>query len=146
MVKTIHYCRQCDYKSNRRWDRDRHVRIIHEMCSNRIPIIENKTKQEANQVEHVHHHEPLPSVQHGSGVVREQDNQAYNKVVEIANSWKNVCEKLQEEKLVKDNAIRIRDALLFNQNNKIQEEFNKNKNLHLENQTIRMNNTNIYVD
>ena len=43
------------------------------MCSNRIPVIVNKTIQEANQIEHVHHHEPLPSVQHGSGVVREQN-------------------------------------------------------------------------
>ena len=29
MVKTIHYCSQCDYKSNRRWDHDRHVSRIH---------------------------------------------------------------------------------------------------------------------
>ena len=49
------------------------------------------------------------SPQYGSGVVREQDNQAYNKVVEIANSWKNVCEKLQEEKLKKDNDIPIQE-------------------------------------
>ena len=69
--------------------------------SNRIPVIENKIIQKAIQIEHVPHHEPLPSVQHGCGVVREQDNQAYNDVVEIAHSWKNVCEKLQEENLHK---------------------------------------------
>ena len=72
-----------------------------EMCSDRIPVIENKIIQ----IEHVDHHEPLPSVQYGTGVVREQYNQAYNKVVEIANSWKNVCEKLQDEKFAKDNAM-----------------------------------------
>ena len=54
MVKTIHYCSQCDYKSTRRWDRDRHVRIIHEMCSNRIPIIENKTSNVQQNVSQAH--------------------------------------------------------------------------------------------
>ena len=116
MAKRKDYvCNQCDYTTTRKFNMERHARVHeNEMYSNR-------SIQEANQIEHVHHHEPLPSVQHGTGVVREQDNQAYNKVVEIANSWKNVCEKLQEEKLVKDNAIKIRDELLFNQNNKIQE-------------------------
>ena len=128
-TRTIHYCDVCGYKTNRKYDRDKHVTRMH--GSNRIPVIENKIIPEAIQIDHVPHHEPLPSVQHGCGVVREQDNQAYNDVVEIAHSWKNVCKKIQEEKLVKDNAIKIRDELLFNQNNKIQEEFNKNKNLHL---------------
>ena len=54
MVKTIHYCSQCDYKSTRRWDRDRHVRIIHEMCSNSIPIIENKTSNVQQNVSQAH--------------------------------------------------------------------------------------------
>ena len=84
------------------------MRTQHKSYSNnRIPVIENKIIQEADQIDHVDHHDSLPSVQYGSGVVREQDNPAYNKVVEIANSWKNVCEKLKEEKLVKDNAIKI---------------------------------------
>ena len=150
----MYQCEFCTLQTKRKHNLKIHMLRKHknqcisknEMCSNRIPVIENKTIQEANQIDHVHHHEPLPSVQHGSGVVSEQDNQAYNKVVEIANGWKNVCEKLQEEKLAKDNAIKIRDAHLFNQNNKIQEEFNKNKNLHLENQNLRMNNTNIHGD
>ena len=143
-TSTIHYCDVCGYKTNRKYDRDKHVTRMH--GSNRIPVIENKIIPEAIQIDHIHHHEPLPSAQHGTGVVREQDNQAYNKVVEIANSWKNVCEKLQEEKLAKDNAIQIRDSHLFDQNNKIQEEFNKNKNLHLENQNLRMSNANIHGD
>ena len=141
MAKRKDYvCNQCDYTTTRKFNMERHARVHeNEMYSNR-------SIQEANQIEHVHHHEPLPSVQHGTGVVREQDNQAYNKVVEIANSWKNVCEKLQEEKLAKDNAIQIRDAHLFDQNNKIQEEFNKNKNLYLENNILRVNNANMHEE
>ena len=98
-TRTIHYCDVCGYKTNRKYDRDKHVTRMH--GSNRIPVIENKIIPEAIQIDHVPHHEPLPSAQHGTGVVREQDNQAYNKVVEIANSWKNVCDKLQEEKACK---------------------------------------------
>ena len=70
------------------------------------------------------------NIQHGSGVVREQGNQAFNEVVDIAHRWKNACETLQEKQLVKDNAINIRDVHLQNQNIKLQEEFVKNNNLH----------------
>ena len=75
----IHYCEHCDFKSNHRWVVRRHADAKHSdaqhkfYSNNKKTVIENKTIQEANQIEH--HHEPLPSVQHGTGVVREQDNQ-----------------------------------------------------------------------
>ena len=96
----LHNCTQCDYKSKVKCNVQRHMRTQHKLYSNnRIPVIVNKIIQEADQIDHVDHHEPLPSVQYGSGVVREQDNQAYNKVVEIANSWKNVCEKTRKAEI-----------------------------------------------
>ena len=34
MVRTIHYCHLCDYKSDRRYDRDKHVQRKHATQSN----------------------------------------------------------------------------------------------------------------
>ena len=63
MAKRKDYvCNQCDYTTTRKFNMERHARVHeNEMYSNR-------SIQEANQIEHVHHHEPLPSVQHGTGV------------------------------------------------------------------------------
>merc|ERR1711888_282962 len=54
----------------------------------------------------------------------------YNQAVESSHLWKNNCEKLEEDNYVKDNAVKIRDAHLQNQNIKLQDEFIKNNNLH----------------
>ena len=40
------------------------------------------------------------------------------------------CEKLDEDKYVKDQAVKIRDVQLQNQNIKFQDEFVKNNNVH----------------
>ena len=53
----------------------------------------------------------------------------YNKVVGIANGWKQQCE-------VKDNAIRVRDAFLTENNSKLQDELTKNKILIEQNRNI----------
>ena len=50
--------------------------------------------------------------------------------MECAHSWKNNCEKLEEDKYVKEQTVKIRDGQLQNQNIKLQEEFVKNNNLH----------------
>ena len=49
--------------------------------------------------------------------------------MECAHSWKNNCEKLEEDKYVKEQTVKIRDGQLQNQNIKLQEEFVKNNNL-----------------
>ena len=49
--------------------------------------------------------------------------------MECAYSWKNNCEKLEEDKYVKEQTVKIRDGQLQNQNIKLQEEFVKNNNL-----------------
>ena len=107
--KTIHYCTQCDYKSTRKWDCDRHMRSQHKvyLINNNIPVIEKKTIQEAIQIEGESHHGPLHNIQHGAcsavtsttHIPIKKYNEDYDTVVGIANEWKKECE-------VKDNAIR----------------------------------------
>ena len=53
----------------------------------------------------------------------------YNEVVECAHSWKNNCEKLEEDNYVKEQTVKNRDVQLQNQNIKLHEEFVKNNNL-----------------
>merc|ERR1712208_127206 len=54
----------------------------------------------------------------------------YNEALESAISWKNNCEKLEEDNYVKDQSVEIRDGQLQNPNIKLQEEYFKNNNLH----------------
>merc|ERR1712030_36319 len=54
----------------------------------------------------------------------------YNQAVESSHLWENNCEKLEEDNYMKDNAVKIRDVHLQNQNIKLQDEFIKNNNLH----------------
>ena len=138
-TRSIHYCNVCDYKTDRKYDRDKHVTRMHgsnvqENVSQASSNIQNYRNSHYGTEQNTH----VPTenfgralnIQHGTGVVREQGNQAFNEVVDIAHRWKNACEKLQEKQLVKDNAINIRDVHLQNQNIKLQEEFVKNNNLH----------------
>jgi len=128
---TIHYCTQCDYKSTRRWDRDRHMRSQHKLYNNNNNIAVNETKiiQEAIKINDASYNEPIHNIQYGSGsTVIPIDK--YNQAVESSHLWKNNCEKLEEDNYVKDNAVKIRDAHLQNQNIKLQDEFIKNNNLH----------------
>ena len=37
-MKTIHYCSLCDYETNRKWDRDRHMKNKHLTSYNRVRI------------------------------------------------------------------------------------------------------------
>ena len=138
-TRTIHYCNVCDYKTNRKYDRDKHVTRMHgsnvqQNVSQASSNIQNYRNSHYGTEQNTH----VPTenfgralnMQHGTGVVRERGDQAFNEVVDIAHRWKNACEKLQEKQLVKDNAINIRDVHLQNQNIKLQEEFVKNNNLH----------------
>ena len=68
--QTIHYCTQCDYKSTRRWDRDRHMRSQHKIYNNNnIPVNETKIIQEAIKINGAPNHQPLHNIQSGSGSV-----------------------------------------------------------------------------
>ena len=130
--QTIHYCTQCDYKSTRRWDRDRHMRSQHKLYNNNnIAVNETKIIQEAIKINDASYNEPIHNIQYGSGsTVIPIDK--YNQAVESSHLWKNNCEKLEEDNYVKDNAVKIRDAHLQNQNIKLQDEFIKNNNLHVD--------------
>ena len=99
--KTIHYCTKCDYKSTRRWDRDRHMRSQHKLYNNNnIAVNETKIIQEAIKINDAPNHEPLHNIQYGSGSVVTSSAhipiEKYNDAVEIGHSWKNNCEKLDK--------------------------------------------------
>ena len=125
MPKRIQYdCKQCEYSTTRKFNLERHENVHKNVSVGyHTPTVTNTLHLGEDGARAL-------NIQHGSGVVREQGNQAFNEVVDIAHRWKNACEKLQEKQLVKDNAINIRDVHLQNQNIKLQEEFVKNNNLH----------------
>ena len=135
--QAIHYCTQCDYKSTRRWDRDRHMRSQHKIYNNNnnnIPVNETKIIQEAIKINGAPNHQPVHNIQSGSGSVVTSSAhipmEKYNQAVESSHLWKNNCEKLEEDNYAKDHAVKIRDVHLQNQNIKLQDEIIKNNNLH----------------
>ena len=115
-VRTIHYCNVCDYKTNRKYDKDKHVTRMH--GSN----IQKNLNQASSNIQNQH------NTQYGNGQ-NTHHNGDYNKVVEIAHGWKQQCQ-------VKDNAIRVRDNFLTANNSKLQDEITKNRILIEQNRNI----------
>ena len=115
-TRTIHYCNACDYKTDRKYDRDKHVTRMHGF--NVQQNVSQKIIQEPIKINDASYHEPLHNI----------SIEKYNEAVDIAHSWKNNCEKLEEDNYMKDNAVKIRDVHLQNQNIKLQDEFIKNNN------------------
>merc|ERR1711984_18823 len=115
-VRTIHYCNVCDYKTNRKYDKDKHVTRMH--GSN----IQKNLNQASSNIQNQH------NTQYGNGQ-NTHHNGDYNKVVGIVEQLKQQCQ-------VKDNAIRVRDTFLTANNNKLQVEITKNKILIEQNRNI----------
>ena len=68
MTRTIHYCTFCDYKSDRKHDRDRHVTRKHDIYKEGAPTsMTQPTIDYSSAVENRHH---LTGYQNGSGVLR----------------------------------------------------------------------------
>ena len=114
----------------------RHTEKKHKIYFNNNNITDNETKiiQEAIQINGAPNHEPLNNLQYGAGSVVTSSAhipiEKYNQAVESSHSWKNNCEKLEEDNYEKDNAVKIRDVHLQNQKKKLQDEIIKNNNLH----------------
>ena len=127
----LHYCEYCEFNSKHKWVVKRHTEKKHKIYFNNNNITNNESKliQEAIKINGAPNHEHLHNIQYGSGstVI---PIEKYNQAVESSHLWKNNCEKLEEDNYVKDNAVKIRDAHLQNQNIKLQDEFIKNNNLH----------------
>ena len=79
--------------------------------NNNIPVNETKIIQEAIQIDGAPHHEPLHNIQSGAGSVVTSTThipiEKYNEAVESAISWKNNCEKLEEDNYVKEQTVKI---------------------------------------
>ena len=128
----LHQCTQCDYNSKVKCNVQRHMRSQHKVYfnnNNNIPVNETKIIQEPIQINGAPNHEPHHNIQSVAGSTHIPIEE-YNEAVECAISWKNNCEKLEDDNYVKDQSVKIRDGQLQNQNIKMQEEFVKNNNLH----------------
>ena len=111
--KTIHYCTKCDYKSTRRWDRDRHMRSQHitqESIQHTYPNEDYNVNNIQNQA--VGNDTASSSatgdtlkvstaidvdMQHGLGIAGAQDNQTvslqeHKNIVEETYKWKDAYE------------------------------------------------------
>ena len=86
--KTIHYCTKCDYKSTRRWDRDRHMRSQH-ITQESIQHTYPNEDYNVNNIQNQH------NSQYRSGSTH-IPIEKHNEVVGIAHGWKKECEKMQE--------------------------------------------------
>ena len=129
----LHQCTQCDYNSKVKCNVLRHMRSQHKIYFNKnIPVKNTQIIQEAIQIDGAPHRESLHNIQSGAGSVVTSTThipiEKYNEVVECAHLWKNNCEKLEEDNYAKDQAVKIRDVHLENQNIKLQDEIIKNNN------------------
>ena len=132
-------CVYCNYASIHKHNVTKHVKRMH--ANNTAPsttINAHPTQlgsgniiQEPIKINDASYNEPLHNIQYGSGstVI---PIEKYNEAVESAFSWKNNCEKLEEDNYVKDQSVKNRDGQLQNQNIKLQDEFVKNNNLHVD--------------
>ena len=75
-VRTIHYCNVCDYKTNRKYDKDKHVTRMH--GSN----IQKNLNQASSNIQNQH------NTQYGNGQ-NTHHNGDYNKVVGIVQELKD---------------------------------------------------------
>ena len=71
MTRTIHYCTFCDYKSDRKHDRDRHVTRKHDIYKEGAPTsMTQPTIDYSSAVENRQHLTGYQVSQGGSGVLR----------------------------------------------------------------------------
>ena len=130
--KTIHYCTKCDYKSTRRWDRDRHMRSQH-ITQESIQHTYPNEDYNVNNIQNQH------NTQYGNGQNTHIPIEKYNEVVGIVQQLKQHCE-------VKNNAIRVRDNFLTGNNSKLQDEFTKNRILIEQNRNIMEENNQLVLE
>ena len=126
-VRTIHYCNVCDYKTNRKYDKDKHVTRMH--GSN----IQKNLNQASSNIQNQH------NTQYGNGHNTHIPIEKYNEVVGIVQQLKQHCE-------VKNNAIRVRDNFLTGNNSKLQDEFTKNRILIEQNRNIMEENNQLVLE
>ena len=64
-TRTIHYCNECDYKTDRKYDRDKHVTRMH--GSNVHQNERQQIIQEPIQINGAPNHESHHNIQSGAG-------------------------------------------------------------------------------
>ena len=84
-VRTIHYCNVCDYKTNRKYDKDKHVTRMHGLNIQHLKGVHgiSNIKEQSTQI------------QNGLGTTY-IPIEKYKEVCDATNQWKMYYEKLQE--------------------------------------------------
>ena len=88
-VRTIHYCNVCDYKTNRKYDKDKHVTRMHGLNIQHlkgVPGISNIKEQSIQ-------------IQNGLGTAY-IPIEKYKEVCNATDQWKICYEKLQKEHIL----------------------------------------------
>jgi len=83
MTRTIHYCNFCDYKSDRRYDRDKHVNKKH-------GIDPSATTQTGSGTELIK--QTIPQGQYSN-----IKHQSIDQLFETINHWKKAYESLKDQ-------------------------------------------------
>ena len=85
-VRTIHYCNVCDYKTNRKYDKDKHVTRMHGLNIQHLKGVHgiSNIKEQSTQI------------QNGLGTTY-IPIEKYKEVCNATDQWKICYEKLQKE-------------------------------------------------
>ena len=109
----LHYCEYCEFNSKHKWVVKRHREKKHTILTNYAPATiseqQNVTQTPSDIIQYGSGAEviqPLTSHYQSTSTQMVQDNspfntisiEDYNKVVEYAHAWKDICGKLHQEK------------------------------------------------
>ena len=106
MTRTIHYCNFCDYKSDRRYDRDKHVNKKHgidpfaiiQTGSGTEPIKQTTPQGKYSNIQHHSIHQLYETIKHWQKAyesLKDQNDKLYN----FGKQWEEACK--QREKIIR---------------------------------------------
>ena len=103
MTRTIHYCNFCDYKSDRRYDRDKHVNKKHgidpfaiiQTGSGTEPIKQTTPQGEYSNRQHHSIHQLYETIKHWQKAYESLKDQ-YDKLYNFGKQWEEACKQREE--------------------------------------------------
>ena len=170
-TRSIHYCNVCDYKTDRKYDRDKHVTRMHgsSVQQNARHAHENGFNIAQESIQHTY-----PSEDYNVNNIQNQDNSQYgfgsvvtspttmyvgdNDPLTTINAHSNtvpiedyrevvgIANEWKKECDIKDNAIHARNEFLTGNNHKLQVEYMRNKMLDVENERLQEENKKLKLE
>ena len=103
MTRTIHYCNFCDYKSDRRYDRDKHVNKKHgidpfatiQTGSGIEPIKQTIPQGKYLNIQHQSIHQLYETINHWQKAYESLKDQ-YDKLYNFGKQWEEACKQREE--------------------------------------------------